>query len=91
MSDTTDIRADRRYDVAVIDRGSAGLSAALMLGPSDETGRTSVEGVRTAGNITDPALDVLGSANAGAMAAGTINADLIAKETADAVRVLRSA
>lgn len=59
--------------------------------PADETGRTSVEGVWVAGNITNPALNVLGSANAGANAAGAINADLIAEETANALRAHRSA
>lgn len=52
-------------------------------------GRTQIEGVWVAGNLTNPALNVLGSANAGAIAAGGINAELIAQETADAVRIFR--
>lgn len=57
----------------------------------DGTGRTDVEGVWAAGNLTDPALNVLGSANAGAIAAGGINADLIAEDTTEAVRAARRA
>lgn len=57
--------------------------------PADETGRTQMEGVWAAGNLTNPALNALGSADAGAIAAGAINADLIAQETADAVRTFR--
>lgn len=57
--------------------------------PADETGRTQIEGVWAAGNLTNPTLNVLGSANAGAIAAGAINAELIAQETADAVRTFR--
>lgn len=57
--------------------------------PADETGRTQVDGVWAAGNLTNPALNVLGSANAGAIAAGAINAELIAQETAAAVRTFR--
>ncbi|MEO3928520.1 NAD(P)/FAD-dependent oxidoreductase [Micromonosporaceae bacterium B7E4] len=59
--------------------------------PADETGRTEIDGVWVAGNLTNPALNVLGSANAGAIAAGAINADLITQETAQAVRAARSA
>lgn len=57
--------------------------------PADEMGRTQIEGVWVAGNLTNPALNVLGSANAGAIAAGAINGELIAQETADAVRTFR--
>lgn len=57
--------------------------------PSDATGLTSVPGVWVAGNVTDPAAQVLPSAAAGAVAAGAINADLIAEEVRAAVDALR--
>ena len=56
---------------------------------ADATGLTSVPGVWVAGNITDPKAQVLGSANAGAMAGAAINADLIAEDTRDAVAAHR--
>ena len=59
--------------------------------PADETGKTAVAGVWAAGNLTNPSLNVLGSANAGAVAAGAINADLIADDTAAALRATRTA
>ncbi len=58
--------------------------------PADETGRTAVEGVWVAGNLTNPNLNVLGAANAGAIAAGTINLDLIAEDTSTAIRATRN-
>ena len=57
--------------------------------PADESGRTTAAGVWVAGNLTDPSLNVLGSANAGAIAAGGINADLITEESAAAIRDAR--
>lgn len=59
--------------------------------PADETGQTAVAGVWAAGNLTNPSLNVLGSANAGAIAAGAINADLIADDTATALRAAHMA
>ncbi|MGH3630559.1 MAG: NAD(P)/FAD-dependent oxidoreductase, partial [Sciscionella sp.] len=59
--------------------------------PADPTGRTTVDGVWVAGNLTEPALNVLGSANSGAIAAGAINADLIAEDTERALRVAHPA
>jgi hypothetical protein len=47
----------------------------------DPTGQTDVPGVWAAGNVTDPAAQVGGSAAAGALAAIRINADLVAEET----------
>ena len=56
---------------------------------ADATGLTAVPGVWVAGNVTDPKAQVLGSANAGAMAGAAINADLIAEDTRDAVAAHR--
>ena len=42
-----------------------------------------------AGNVTDPTAQVLGSANAGAMAGTAINADLVAEDTREAVAAHR--
>ena len=53
---------------------------------ADTTGLTPVPGVWVAGNLANPAANVLGSAAAGAVAAGAINADLIAEETRRAVQ-----
>ena len=57
---------------------------------SDATGLTAVPGVWVAGNVTDPTAQVLGSANAGVMAGGAINADLIAEDTREAVAAHRA-
>jgi thioredoxin reductase len=57
--------------------------------PVDATGRTDVAGVWAAGNVTDLAAQVGGSAAAGAFAAAQINADLAAEETTDAVAAYR--
>ncbi|MFC7404515.1 NAD(P)/FAD-dependent oxidoreductase [Georgenia alba] len=54
--------------------------------PADPTGRTEVPGVWVAGNVTDLSAQVGASAAAGAMAGAVINADLVAEETAAAVR-----
>jgi thioredoxin reductase len=76
----------------------AELLAALGLAPTphpsglgayiaaDPTGLTPVPGVWVAGNLADPNANVLGSAASGSMAAGAINADLIAEDTRQAVR-----
>jgi hypothetical protein len=56
---------------------------------ADDTGLTRVPGVWVAGNLADLAANVMGSANAGAVAAGAINADLISEETDAAVRARR--
>jgi thioredoxin reductase len=56
---------------------------------ADATGLTAVPGVWVAGNITDPKAQVLGSANAGAVAGAAINADLVAEDTRDAVTAHR--
>lgn len=60
---------------------------------ADASGLTAVPGVWVAGNVTDPAAQVLGAANAGAMAAGATNADLVAEDTdrAAAYRARREA
>src|SRR5581483_8639231 len=57
--------------------------------PGDATGRTDVPGVWAAGNVTDIAAQVGGSAVAGGMAAAQINADLAEEDTALAVEVSR--
>ena len=75
----------------------AGLGLEMTAHPSgmgehieaDATGLTAVPGVWVAGNVTDPTAQILGSANAGAMAGGAINADLIAEETREAVAARR--
>lgn len=55
----------------------------------DPTGHTDVPGVWAAGNVTDPAAQVGGSAAAGAWAGARINADLVAEETGRAVEDYR--
>jgi thioredoxin reductase len=57
----------------------------------DPTGRTGVPGVWVAGNVTDPMGQVITSAGAGLVAAGAINMDLVAEETARAVADYRPA
>lgn len=52
---------------------------------ADPTGLTPVPGVWVAGNLADPTANVLASAASGAIAAGAINADLIAEDTRRAV------
>jgi thioredoxin reductase len=54
----------------------------LAVGP---TGQTEVPGVYAAGNVADPRAQVIGSAAAGLMAGGAINADLIEEDTRRAV------
>ncbi|MET9558439.1 NAD(P)/FAD-dependent oxidoreductase [Streptomyces sp. NPDC006645] len=56
---------------------------------ADATGRTAVSGVWVAGNLADPHANVLGSAASGSLAAGAINADLIAEDTRRAVQAHR--
>jgi thioredoxin reductase len=56
----------------------------------DPTGRTAVPGVWVAGNATNLAEQVIGSAAAGVKAGAAINADLIAEETAAAVAARRT-
>ncbi len=53
--------------------------------PSDATGRTDVEGVWVAGNVTDLFAQVGAAASGAATAAAHINADLVAEETRAAV------
>ncbi|TCO21204.1 thioredoxin reductase (NADPH) [Kribbella steppae] len=53
--------------------------------PADSMGATAVPGVFVAGNVTDARAQVIPAAAAGLMAAGGINADLIAEETRLAV------
>ncbi len=53
--------------------------------PADAMGLTAVPGVWVAGNVTNPTAQVLGSADAGAMAGAAIHADLIAQDTREAV------
>ncbi len=57
--------------------------------PADPAGRTEVEGVWAAGNVTDLAAQVGAAAAGGAVAGAAINADLIAEETRRAVAALR--
>ncbi|WP_433559317.1 NAD(P)/FAD-dependent oxidoreductase [Pseudonocardia xinjiangensis] len=57
---------------------------------ADDTGLTPVPGVWVSGNLANPAANVLGAANAGAIAAGAINADLIIEETNAAVQARRN-
>ncbi|GLY63426.1 NAD(P)/FAD-dependent oxidoreductase [Amycolatopsis taiwanensis] len=52
---------------------------------ADSTGLTAVPGVWVAGNLADPAANVLLAAASGATAAGAINADLVAEDTRRAV------
>jgi thioredoxin reductase len=54
----------------------------------DPTGRTSVPGVRAAGNIVDPRAQVITAAGAGSAAAIGINADLVEEDVRNAVRDL---
>ncbi|WP_035749233.1 NAD(P)/FAD-dependent oxidoreductase, partial [Glycomyces sp. NRRL B-16210] len=58
---------------------------------ADATGRTEVEGVWVAGNVTDLMGQVGAAAAAGAMAGAHINADLVNEETAEAVAAYRAA
>ena len=53
---------------------------------ADPSGATAVPGVWVAGNVTDPVANVVAAAAAGAGAAAAINADLVAADTAAAVR-----
>lgn len=57
--------------------------------PTDPTGLTTVAGVWAAGNVTDVRAQVISSAAAGLLAAGALNADLIAEDTRQAVEVAR--
>jgi thioredoxin reductase len=59
--------------------------------PVDETGRTSVEGVWAAGNISDLSAQVGASAAAGAFAGAQINGDLVMEDAARAVAERRRA
>ena len=56
---------------------------------ADAVGLTAVPGVWVAGNVTNPTAQVLGSANAGAMAGAAINADLVTEDTQEAVAARR--
>jgi hypothetical protein len=56
---------------------------------ADATGLTAVPGVWVAGNLTEPAANVLMAGASDATAAGAINADLIAEDTRPAVHVRR--
>ncbi|HEX2058966.1 MAG TPA: NAD(P)/FAD-dependent oxidoreductase [Actinomycetota bacterium] len=60
----------------------SGLGEHVVVEP---TGRTPVPGVWAAGNVTDPAAQVGGSAAAGATAGAQINADLVEEETRQAI------
>ncbi|MBF6467265.1 NAD(P)/FAD-dependent oxidoreductase [Nocardia beijingensis] len=53
---------------------------------ADATGRTSVPGVWAAGNVSNPAAQVISAAGAGSAAAIAINGDLVAAELAVLVR-----
>ena len=53
---------------------------------TDPTGKTSVDGVWAAGNVTSPVVNVPMAMGAGSFAAAAVNADLINEEIADAVR-----
>ena len=57
--------------------------------PADVMGATAVPGVWVAGNVANLQAQVIGSAAAGLMAAGAINADLIAEDTRVAVAAAR--
>jgi thioredoxin reductase len=52
---------------------------------ADPTGRTEVDGVWVAGNVTDLMAQVVTAASAGVVAGAALNADLIAEDTARAV------
>jgi thioredoxin reductase len=54
----------------------------------DQQGKTSVPGIWAAGNVTNPSLQVVGAAAAGAAAAGGINMDLIMEEVNRKVEAL---
>ena len=58
--------------------------------PADANGATSVAGVWVAGNVSDPAAQVITAAAAGLKAGAVINADLITEDTAQAVAVFRA-
>jgi thioredoxin reductase len=58
---------------------------------ADPTGRTSVPGVWVAGNVGDPRAQVITAAGEGSAAAIALNADLVAEDTARAVRALHGA
>ncbi len=53
---------------------------------TDATGKTSVDGVWAAGNVTSPAVNVPLAIGAGAFAGGAVNADLITEDIARALR-----
>ena len=57
---------------------------------TDGQGRTAVDGVWAAGNVTDPMAQVGASAAAGAAAAAQINGDLVAEDTRRAVEARRA-
>jgi thioredoxin reductase len=57
--------------------------------PADGTGMTAVPGVWVAGNVTDLSAGVVIAAAGGMLAATTINADLIAEDTRNAVVAYR--
>jgi thioredoxin reductase len=59
--------------------------------PVDATGRTEVDGVWAAGNVTDLSAQVGAAAAAGAFAGAQINADLAAEDTSIAVAAYRVA
>ena len=58
--------------------------------PVDAMGRTEIDGVWAAGNVTDIAAQVGASAAAAAFAAAQINADLVMEDTAKAVAAHRN-
>ncbi|MER8001877.1 NAD(P)/FAD-dependent oxidoreductase [Streptomyces sp. NPDC095613] len=57
---------------------------------ADATGRTAVPGVWVAGNLANVVEQVIGSAAAGARAAGAVNADLVEEDTRLAVAARRA-
>ena len=59
--------------------------------PADAGGATSVQGVRVAGNVTDPVAQVVTAAAQGVWAGAQLNAELVAEDTALAVAAMRSA
>ncbi len=58
--------------------------------PTGPTGATSVPGVWAAGNVADPAAQVVVAAGAGLVAGAAINADLVEEDTAAAVEAARA-
>lgn len=56
---------------------------------ADSTGRTEVDGVWVAGNVTDVSAQVGAAASAGAWAAGQINFDLVTEEVRQATAAVR--